>query len=291
MLPFPATLCCLQLGAATPFILGSWWWRHGGLPLPPLPPRLTSLFAAVSLLHALGMYFTALALVGGAVSFVHIVKASEPVFAAAFSFALSRQHLPVPVYLSLAPIVCGVCFASVRDMSFSLPSFGAALCSNTCYQLRVVLFKRCVLPAASEGGSSLPADKAAGRSAATASLLTPSLCYRVMTVAAFVLLVPIALSLEGSEFALAMRALPRHSLQQQQQQEDAILSGRDVLRDVLLAGACYFVYNEVRRRVEMGIVTVHLDELSHLDVVCASHCTDSGALRRPPSCFWSLCTL
>jgi solute carrier family 35, member E1 len=244
----------LELGVAVPLILASWQWSYRGL--PPISPQLRSSLAVVSLLHALGMYCTALSLVAGAVSFVHIVKASEPVFAAVFSFAVTKKCFSLPVYLSLAPIIVGVCFASLADLTFSLSSFTAALCSNIFYQLRVVLFKVLVI---APGTSSAPerscerstagAGAGGGCESAVASL-SPSLSYRVMTVIAFFVMIPIALLLEGGQFWAALRGSQEGGAEEDSTRDaPAAVSAREVLLDVLLAGLSYSIYNEVARQL------------------------------------------
>ena len=261
-----------------------------------MPSHLSSMFVLLSLLHGLGTYCTALSLVGGAVSFVHIVKASEPVFSAFFSFTITGKGFPLPVYVSLAPIICGVCFASLQDLSFSVSSFLAALLSNTFYQLRVVLFKRFVLSPDSDSDTDtdtadtchrpsrsdafqltttadgyriIPSrsrsrgthgDKAPTATAAvTAGSLFPSTAFRIMTVLAFLLLVPLALVLEGGAFPLALRVLrnsassrgdpatrehSQTSSAEGEGEEGVVMTVGDVLVDILLAGFSFFVYNE-----------------------------------------------
>ena len=59
----------------------------------------------------------------GAISFTHVLKATEPVWSALISAAFFREFLPLPVYASLVPIIFGVGLASVKELSFTWMSF------------------------------------------------------------------------------------------------------------------------------------------------------------------------
>jgi solute carrier family 35 protein E1 len=59
------------------------------------------------------------ALGSGAVSFTQLVKASEPIFSALVSAVESRTLLPLPVYLSLIPVIAGVGLATITQLDFT----------------------------------------------------------------------------------------------------------------------------------------------------------------------------
>jgi solute carrier family 35, member E1 len=67
---------------------------------------------------------------GSAVSFVHIVKALEPVFMALLSASILGEYFSALTYLSLVPITAGVAMASASEFSFSWLSFWMANISN-----------------------------------------------------------------------------------------------------------------------------------------------------------------
>jgi solute carrier family 35 protein E1 len=55
----------------------------------------------------------------GAISFTHILKATEPIWAALIGAVFFRDFLPLPVYLSLLPIMGGVGLASMKEVRFA----------------------------------------------------------------------------------------------------------------------------------------------------------------------------
>jgi len=59
----------------------------------------------------------------GAISFTHVLKATEPVWSALISALFFRDFLPLPVYASLVPIIAGVSLASLKELTFSWMSF------------------------------------------------------------------------------------------------------------------------------------------------------------------------
>jgi drug/metabolite transporter (DMT)-like permease len=72
----------------------------------------------VALMHAIAHITAVISLGAGAVSFTHIVKAAEPAFTSFFSAVLLKQFFPLPVYLSLIPVMGGVALASLKERSF-----------------------------------------------------------------------------------------------------------------------------------------------------------------------------
>ena len=83
-----------------------------------------------------------IAFFGGAVSFVHIVKASEPVVSSFLNYLCVGEVLAWPVYASLLPIIAGVSLASVKELSFTWLGFGAAMISNLGAAGRAVYSKK-----------------------------------------------------------------------------------------------------------------------------------------------------
>ena len=97
----------------------------------------------LALAHLFGNLFTNYSLRQMAVSFTHVVKASEPFF----SVVLAKIFLPGaaftwPIYASLVPIVVGVVMASITEVSFNWPGFLTAVASNVSFQSRNVLSKK-----------------------------------------------------------------------------------------------------------------------------------------------------
>jgi hypothetical protein len=78
----------------------------------------------------------------GAVSFTYIVKASEPAISAALSALVLKSFLPLPVYLTLIPVMVGVALTSVSELTFSWKAFNYAMLSNVASASRGIVGKR-----------------------------------------------------------------------------------------------------------------------------------------------------
>jgi solute carrier family 35 protein E1 len=68
-------------------------------------------------------------------------QASEPVVSAALTAVFLKQYLPIPVYLSLLPVIGGVGLASLKELSFTWLAFGTAMMSNVASASRGILSK------------------------------------------------------------------------------------------------------------------------------------------------------
>merc|ERR1719231_854187 len=66
------------------------------------------------------------ALGAGAVSFTQIVKAAEPAFAAVLSTFVYGKKISKAKWLSLIPVIGGVCLASVKELDFAVSALVAA---------------------------------------------------------------------------------------------------------------------------------------------------------------------
>merc|ERR1711965_1026808 len=102
-LPIPYTMAALQLFVGIPYVAAL--WATGLRKAPKLSVDNVKTLIPVSLGH-LGTHIGAVVSLGaGAVSFTHIIKASEPVVSAALSFLLLGSVSSLPTYLTLLPIV------------------------------------------------------------------------------------------------------------------------------------------------------------------------------------------
>ena len=77
-----------------------------------------------------------------AVSFTHIVKASEPVLSVALSGPLLGVNYPLYVWLSLLPIVAGCSMSAMKEVSFVWAGFNNAMISNLGMVLRNIYSKK-----------------------------------------------------------------------------------------------------------------------------------------------------
>ena len=71
-----------------------------------------------------------------AVSFTHTVKTLEPVFTSIGSYLVAGTVYPLPVYLSLLPVIAGVAIASATELSFTWLGFLTAMSSNIAFSAR-----------------------------------------------------------------------------------------------------------------------------------------------------------
>ena len=117
-------------------------------------------------------------------SFTHTIKAMEPFFSVVMSAAFLGDVAPPAVVLTLVPIVGGVALASATEASFNWAGFVAAMGSNLTFQSRNVLSKK-FMPGMDQGGEKLDNIN----------------LFSVITMMSAVLLLPVALSLEGFQFA------------------------------------------------------------------------------------------
>jgi len=152
----------------------------------------------------------------GAVSFTHIIKASEPVVSAGLSaLLLGAVYSPI-TYLTLVPIVGGVALASLKELSFTWVGFIAAMGSNLSSALRAILAKKTM------GGG-------VGENMTEANL------YAVLTILAFIAMVPISLLIESPAAVMAtIKAATATGL-----------TSKYLWTQSILAGAFYYLYNEV----------------------------------------------
>lgn len=109
--------------------------------LHPLPTQISSVYP-LAIIHVLGNVLTNVSLGKVAVSFTHTVKAMEPFFSVIMSAIFLGSVPPVPVLLTLLPIVGGVLLASLTETTFNWTGFLAAMFSNITFQSRNVLSKK-----------------------------------------------------------------------------------------------------------------------------------------------------
>jgi solute carrier family 35 protein E1 len=212
--PMPWTIATFQLFAGIPYVL--LLWSTGVRKTPKLTQENLKTLFPVACGH-LGTHIGAVISLGaGAVSFTHIVKASEPVVSAALSAVMLGAFYSPITYLTLLPIVGGVALASLKELSFTWLGFGAAMLSNVSSALRGILAKQTM------GGG-------------VGENMNETNLYAVMTIMAFAVLLPISLMVEtpkavGSAINAAVKAGTS-------KKDLAILSA--------MSGAYYYLYNEV----------------------------------------------
>jgi solute carrier family 35, member E1 len=168
----------------------------------------------VACLHALVHVGGVISMSAGAVSFTYIVKATEPAVSALLSAVLLKSFLPLPVYLTLVPVIAGVSLASVSELSFTWKSFLFAMMSNVASASRGIVGKKSM-------------SNRVGKN------LTATNLYAVLTILATVILFPVVALLEGSQWIPSFRQL---------RQQGQLVS---YSIQIVLAALTYYTYNEV----------------------------------------------
>lgn len=215
VLGFPWTVATIQMGVGVLYFLPL--WLLGIRKAPKLSINELKKLFPIALCHT-GVHVGAvIALGAGAVSFAHIVKASEPVVTCGLNALLLGQILPLPVYATLIPIIAGVAVASLKELSFTWLALGSAMLSNVSSAARGVLSKKTM--SGKKMGENLDAQN----------------LYAVLTAMSTLILIPTALALEGTGMFRAF--------------SDVVAKGEFTQKSLALllalSGVSYYAYNEV----------------------------------------------
>lgn len=174
--------------------------------------------------HTVGNLLTNISLGKVAVSFTHTIKAMEPFFTVVLSALVLGQKPSIWVVSSLVPIVVGVSLASFTEASFNWIGFGSAMASNLTNQTRNVCSKRIMVK-----------DK---------ETLDNINLYSLMTIISFLLLLPVAIALEGVKFSTSYF----HFAASQG------LNVKEFFTRALIAGLCFHSYQQVSYNI-LGMVS------------------------------------
>jgi solute carrier family 35 protein E1 len=189
-------------------------WALGIRKAPVLNNEEIKNLIPIAVLHSLTHLGAVVSLGAGAVSFTHIVKAAEPAVSAALSAIFLKSFLPLPVYLSLIPVMGGVAMASLTELSFSWLSFIAAMISNVASASRGIVGK-------------MSMGKPQGQNMNAANL------YAVMTILSAILIAPIYLAVEWKQIVPTLTAISKAG------------NLKTLGIQTLLSGIYYYLYNEV----------------------------------------------
>jgi len=212
---YPWSIATIQMATGILYFVPL--WLTGLRKAPKLSfDDLKTLFP-IALCHT-GVHVGAvIALGAGAVSFAHIVKASEPVVTCALNALLLGQILPLPVYATLLPIIGGVAIASMKELSFTFLALASAMLSNVSSAARGVLSKKTM--SGKQIGENLDAQN----------------LYAVLTAMSTCILIPLTLAMEGTGFFPAFDKLVAAG----------DFTSKSLASLLALGGATYYAYNEV----------------------------------------------
>lgn len=214
-LPQPLTVGTIQFAVGAMYC--GFIWLVGLRPYPRLTPSGKNSVGKVGLYHSLGQLASMLSLGAGPVSFTHIVKAMEPFFSAIVSGIVFKKWMKTPVYATLIPVVGGVGYACLKELNFSWLAFSAAMASNLAFALRAVQSKTALL----SGGD-------------TGTNLTPPNMFGLVTWAALLISIPIALIMEGGTFIDLLQAAV-----------DKVEDSWQFYRALFVSGLFHYLNNEV----------------------------------------------
>ncbi|CAM9109666.1 unnamed protein product [Choristocarpus tenellus] len=218
---FPYTVSFLQTVIGLFYVIPL--WLTGTQAKPKLTIQESLKLLPIALLHAGGHLAAVLSMGAGAVSFTHIIKASEPVASTLIGpiFGVSMQ--PMSVNIWLLPIVGGVAYAAMKpgqglDLS-QLTGYASvcAMISNVFFAIRGILSKKMMTPEYKEKKN-----------------MNASNTYAVLTILSSIILVVPALVLEGASAKFAF---------------DAVEDQYTLIKTTISCGLTYYLYNEMGFRV------------------------------------------
>ncbi|XP_008812143.2 glucose-6-phosphate/phosphate translocator 2, chloroplastic-like [Phoenix dactylifera] len=138
--PYPWLTSTLSLAAGSLIMLISWASRVAEA--PKIDPEFVKALAPVAVAHTIGHVAATVSMSKVAVSFTHIIKSGEPAFSVLVSRFLLGERFPVPVYMSLVPIIGGCALAAVTELNFNMTGFMGAMISNLAFVFRNIFSKR-----------------------------------------------------------------------------------------------------------------------------------------------------
>ncbi|KAK9074214.1 hypothetical protein SSX86_006811 [Deinandra increscens subsp. villosa] len=138
--PFPWLTSTLSLAAGSLIMIISWATKVAETPNTDLE-FWKSLFP-VALAHTIGHVAATVSMSKVAVSFTHIIKSGEPAFSVLVSRFILGETFPMPVYLSLVPIIGGCGLAALTELNFNMIGFMGAMISNLAFVFRNIFSKR-----------------------------------------------------------------------------------------------------------------------------------------------------
>ncbi|CAO2842586.1 unnamed protein product [Amaranthus hypochondriacus] len=138
--PYPWLTSTLSLAAGSLMMLISWATRVADPPKTDLEFWKTLLPVAVA--HTIGHVAATVSMSKVAVSFTHIIKSGEPAFSVLVSRFLLGETFPMPVYLSLIPIIGGCALSALTELNFNMTGFMGAMVSNLAFVFRNIFSKK-----------------------------------------------------------------------------------------------------------------------------------------------------
>jgi solute carrier family 35 protein E1 len=216
ILPAPVSVGTIQLGIGGAYAAFLWLIRLRAA--PKLTQKGKTLIWKVGAYHGSGQLFSMVSLGAGPVSFTHIVKALEPFFSSIVSAIVFGKRFKWQVYASLFPVVGGVGYACLKERSFSWLAFWMAMSSNLSFALRAAVSKTGM-------------DTYIGENMNAVNL------FAVVTIAAFVLCIPVAIISEKDNMLTLWEAAVSGP--------NAVSTTPELVKAIITSGFFHYVNNEV----------------------------------------------
>jgi|UniRef100_A0A7S4GBQ8 solute carrier family 35 protein E1 len=125
----PLTIASLQLLVGVVYGLFL-WVAPDARKFPSIKMKDVIAMVPLAIAFAGAHFSTVFAMSAGAVSFGQIVKASEPAFAALLGTVMYNKSISKAKWLSLIPVIGGVCLASAAELNFSVAALIAGIVAN-----------------------------------------------------------------------------------------------------------------------------------------------------------------
>ncbi|PPS20315.1 hypothetical protein GOBAR_AA00249 [Gossypium barbadense] len=129
--PFPWLTSTLSLAAGSLLMLISWATRVADAPKTDFEFWKTLFPVAVA--HTIRHVAATVSMSKVPVSFTHIIKSGEPAFSVLVSRFLLGDSFPMPVYLSLVPIIGGCALSALTELNFNMTGMNGKSVSGMNY--------------------------------------------------------------------------------------------------------------------------------------------------------------
>jgi len=184
--PYPWLLSWIQIAVGAVFMLVMWRLNIFKAPEGGLTMEKMKLLVPTATLHLIAHVSACASYNLSSVSFMQVVKAAEPACSVIILTLFFGARYSKWVWLTLIPIVGGVMAGSSAEVNFSMAAFLLAMTSNVACALR--------------GVTSKSMEKEAG--------LKGINLYAGIAIVSSVLLLPLALIVEGSQLGVAFASAP-----------------------------------------------------------------------------------
>jgi solute carrier family 35 protein E1 len=209
---FPMTIATLQLGVGVIYALFM-WLAPDARKRPNISFKDYVKTLPVGAMTAGAHAASVFALSAGSVSFAQIVKASEPAFAAVIATYFYSAKISKAKWLSLIPVIGGVCLASLGELNFAMGALVTASIAN--------------IFAAIKGNENAKLMKTDGLSDRIGSVGNQ---FALTTINAFLFTLPVMLLMEGSKLGQFMTLLKTSPV---------------LFNNLIGSGLWFYLYNEL----------------------------------------------